>query len=1233
MRQNTKRWIAVLLVVLQLFVLLPELAPEANAADAEPETPVLNKTVVGTVKFQSFNFLGDNATGSDGVDYTSTFYYSDDWFSPSAINADADSATMKWSDLKNVSLAATSFDFAVASYASNEGNVKTATSRTWANTDYSDKAKNARSFLTACGFTDFQAYDYNHAPTNDSIAYVIASKPIYVWDDSTQSNRSFTLIAVGVRGAGYGAEWASNVTIGDLATGALPSNGRHWGFDTAAQEVCASVRQYLADHNITENAKYWITGFSRAGATANLVAGYVTDGAASTYHTRQRDVFGYTWECPQGAAAAANNANFRNYKNICNILNGMDAVPKVSPDSFNHERLGVDYYMPYYKNTTTAENEAFYTGMRNVLQTIAVGAYNYAGEYYTEDPLIHITDPSQYPYNRTMRVRTITATQLIGDAIDGVLADNFGTVDATGSNQKIAAKHIDEFIDDLIQVFVVSGAWSGKIGASNTTSALSNRTKFIGSYQNDFRNVLGYLLDYSGPAFLGLVDELIDAVGEQLSLTNTATNIGVGLAFLNFYNYPTSTYVFPTLGIFNDPWVGKISWRNRSRREVLVEEAQPVVKNVIRNMVGNFVDPQGITRTQFESSMDHLVELVVNLYADELSRYNSNYFGTSLYYMWQILCVHEQEVVMSWIKSLDPMHMNRSCRTVTLPAGCSATLYEYRPGVEGDIDDALLPAAPVVAEVKNGAIAADTLKDDRISCTQSNGSIVIRYPASLQIRVDVTSDSAFSAGDVRVADYKTTEAHTNVSAGKQQFEGLPASGYSSVTSTAYTNVTAANSSLTRYDDVLLPGDTLHIGADEITTFDGKNANSYSLLIDKAPTAEIAEYGKTDAGLATGTDAASAVQLGASSAVTAMDTARSIPTRTTRMTVPASSIYYDDELTAGDPSEYAGETARLDQDEEGTVLWYQFRGTRIDLYCTTDDTAGYVMAAVYENNNGELGERIALKTVKSSSDTTRYNVPTISFDGLDAGKDYFLRLYAIAGANYRLDGIRVYHAADETDAAVRAAYEAEAEQDAKYVNLHALLLGSVSEETLSETIEDAAVFYTDSGESYSLASEEYTTISPKNEIYLASGQSVAFQIVGSYEKVMVGMSAPESLSDGGSVRVTDGSDVKTLPIESALDMYYEITPAPDGSVVIRNNGSAMISITNVKLSGVYTPPAEPLNAASSLMVTKSLLHYAADFQAQTAPTPEPTTDLSGMIQQLISRFVERLFSSVTQLFGH
>ena len=86
MRNSTKRSLALLLVLVQLVTLLPALSLRAQAAGTTAETPALNKTTVGTVKFQSFNFLGDNAAGSDGVDYTSTFYYSDDYFSPSAIH-------------------------------------------------------------------------------------------------------------------------------------------------------------------------------------------------------------------------------------------------------------------------------------------------------------------------------------------------------------------------------------------------------------------------------------------------------------------------------------------------------------------------------------------------------------------------------------------------------------------------------------------------------------------------------------------------------------------------------------------------------------------------------------------------------------------------------------------------------------------------------------------------------------------------------------------------------------------------------------------------------------------------------------------------------------------------------------------------------------------------------------------------------------------------------------------
>lgn len=229
--------------------------------------------------------------------------------------------------------------------------------------------------------------------------------------------------------------------------------------------------------------------------------------------------------------------------------------------------------------------------------------------------------------------------------------------------------------------------------------------------------------------------------------------------------------------------------------------------------------------------------------------------------------------------------------------------------------------------------------------------------------------------------------------------------------------------------------------------------------------------------------------------------------------------------------------------------------------------------------------------------------------MDANTEYFLRLYAIRGANYRLDGIRVYHGADEDDADVKAAYEAAGEQDAKYVNLRELLLNNISEETLQDNNETGALFYTDSGTSYALTSDEYLMNSPKNEIYLQTGQSVAFQIIGSYEKVAVGLSAPESKTDGGTVTVSDGNGSKTLSVANALDQYYVITPAPNGSVMIRNSGDSIIAITNVKLSGKYTPPEGAVMSVSApLMVTRSLLRYASNFAElpETEEKPEEVT---------------------------
>lgn len=1342
MKQIFRKSTAILLVLVQLLVLCPFGIMQAQAAEAQAASaavPALNKTIVGTVKFQSFNFLGDNASGSDGVDYTSTFYYSDDFFSPSAIH-ETNSAAQKWSELtaSEMSLASMSFDFATAAYATNVGNVKTATSRTWENTDYSDKAKNARDLLTTCGFENFEAYDYGHAPTNDSIAYVIANKKITVWDEESHSNKDFTLIAVGVRGAGYGAEWASNVSIGNKNTNQLPANGRHWGFDNAAAEICSAIQTYLSDHNITQDAKYWITGFSRAGATANLVAGYVTDGAATTYHTRQQDVFGYTWECPK---AASKSENALNYKNIHNILNAMDAVPKVSPDAFRHQRLGVDFVMPYYGNTTSSQNTTYYTNMREVLKTIAVGAYNYKGEGYTEDPLISVTDPSNYPYNRAMTIYTIKPTQLISDALNDRLAENFGTSAVTGSDNKLGTNiYIDKFIDNLIDVFLNSKAWIGDIGGTRTP--LQNRTTFISNFQSDFRNVLGYLLDYSGPAFLGMVDALIDAVGDQLSISNTATNAGLGLAFLNFYEYPTSTYKW---GVppFIDPWVGKPSWAGNTRRAVLIDEAKPVVKNVVRNMVGSsFTDPQGITRTQFEASMDKLVELVVNLYADELSKYNSNYFGTSLHYMWQILCTHEQEVVMSWIKSLDPNHINRGYRTLTVPKGTDVKMYLCRSGYGETLG--FDTAAPLVAEAKNAAFVplsdptgktVQTL-DDRISVTESGANMVIRYPSLLDLRFDVTTDTAISDLPFALSDYRTNAMATALSDGEKQYDPaqFSASNYTQFASNGANTWNALSNSSTI---PLAANETLSITARRTSAYNENDtaSNLFYNMRKHADTTRVIDFSAvttvaTDAQTLSGetnrngqfqrNSTAETVtyqlnhgaQLSSGNAVLGtrfadVDTASVTHSAIGRLTqdesltaVPASSVYYDDDLVGqsftSDGHGYSPDINDTAVSKSAGVVsgtfYFTFYGSGIDAYCTTDSESGYVSAAVFRGAGAEAcvkANRVgSAQTVSNhTAGEAKYNTPTISFMDLGEQDTYTLKIAANDNAKFKLDGVRVYNPVQDGTAAA-AAQEASGEGNTLYVNLHEMLVNTGTDgfsvmtpaelndgfdkSTISGVlfVDNAANLATEShyyigeGETtetwhdqaqtlYQTQFEAYKTNSPNNEIYLAKDQAITFQVntqkapVGS--TIYIGLSAPETGS--GEVSVTGNANKS---VNSVMDMYYGITVPTGGSITITNNGDSLISVTNLKITnvpeakGILSMSAPDRNLAMRAFfapVTTETVELAAAQETETvtvqpsptpdpvpSPTPDPTpSSIVDLISQLISSFVQNLFSSISRLF--
>ena len=341
---------------------------------------------------------------------------------------------------------------------------------------------------------------------------------------------------------------------------------------------------------------------------------------------------------------------------------------------------------------------------------------------------------------------------------------------------------------------------------------------------------------------------------------------------------------------------------------------------------------------------------------------------------------------------------------------------------------------------------------------------------------------------------------------------------------------------------------------------------------------------------------------------------------TRITIiPASSVYYDDQLSAstdgaattsdingdgfvssitgGSTTTNSTGAVRLDEKENGkhSVYTFTFTGTGIDLYATTDSHGNWAQAAIYTGTTTEtmvVGTKT--QTVKQYSETARYNVPTFSFTGLKYAT-YTVRLDALGNSYYRLDGVRVYGPVESSDT-----YANTNEQYAVYANLREALINNGTEVEITTEISDttpeggyvtsySGPLYLDgtTGKSLVLTDKNggpvkdkngnlvytsqfaaYKKDGPKNEIYLDGGtnpQSIAFKLNGVSGRLYIGLSAPETGS--GSVILNNDSN-KSIPVNSYVDMYYDITDLVKGSttITITNSGSSRISVTNLKITG-------------------------------------------------------------------
>lgn len=391
-------------------------------------------------------------------------------------------------------------------------------------------------------------------------------------------------------------------------------------------------------------------------------------------------------------------------------------------------------------------------------------------------------------------------------------------------------------------------------------------------------------------------------------------------------------------------------------------------------------------------------------------------------------------------------------------------------------------------------------------------------------------------------------------------------------------------------------------------------------------------------------------------------------------VPASAVYYDDDIAAATKdaskitglsnSSVIGETAAttgIDGDK-GKQICYTFTGTGIDVYSTTLTNGKYVIAQLlnadgttqYTYPTGSSNVSSMMMLNKSAVD--RYNVPSVFFHDLPYGT-YVLKLYAPKGADYRLDGIRVYNPAgtvsnttnaDQT-ADANELYESIDEQNATFTNLRELLIESPSAIDVATENAGVAYFFTDKGTEQTVTFngtdvikynpntvDAYTIDGPKNELYLESQKGIAFTIQdwatlkaeNPKLKLMVGLSAPNvaSTTESVTVTVTDDNSTTDHKITTPMDMYYEIAPDANGNVMIKNASAAptegtdnnLVAVTNFKVSGAAQPitiqlvsrqntgenkteaktlsvaEEQPATTTMRLVVTEDTLAYAEQF---------------------------------------
>lgn len=264
--------------------------------------------------------------------------------------------------------------------------------------------------------------------------------------------------------------------------------------------------------------------------------------------------------------------------------------------------------------------------------------------------------------------------------------------------------------------------------------------------------------------------------------------------------------------------------------------------------------------------------------------------------------------------------------------------------------------------------------------------------------------------------------------------------------------------------------------------------------------------------------------------------------------------------------------------------FTFKGTGFDLIGRTNSTTGKILVNVYAGSEvGSPEDAISTHVIDTlyQTGTGLYQIPVYNWicsEYKDASGDaytngqYTVQIKVAKDQTFYLDAVRIYNPIDVSknteDAQIaKAEYDKANESNAQIDEIRELLL---SQSALDPT-KDCAVFVDKNGE---VGFEAFKNVGPNNEVYLAPGQSIGFNIstTSAPKTIQLGVKAPNGASS--FVVYTDGDvSVGTESLSTATDMYYKLDTTKikftNGKAYIMINNPAsndnIISLTNIKLT--------------------------------------------------------------------